>query len=390
MRVIVVRDGHFYNVNGLPSSPIVNYDNFSKRYLDAFDEVTLLGRLFNKTDPLAQPVVGAGVRFVALPGFKGPVGFIKALPAIVKSIRTVITPNTAYILRLPATVPTLLGLLLLILRKPFAVEVIGDAYDNYSPAVLNHHPLSRVFQFFFVQTTKLLCRKAITAAYVTQHSLQRHFPPRSNTIPFSFTSLDLPAQAFATAPRNASSFHLKNPHLISVGMMHQAHKGFDTLIHALSLLHQQNIAARLTIIGSGSLMETYKAQAAAINLAAHITFTGQLAAGNAVWQALDTADLFVLASRQEGLPRAMIEAMARAIPCVGTAVGGTPELLEKEFLCPADSPQLLAQTIAHALSSTGNLASQSARNLVESHNYAYETIRKRRKLFYECVRTLSA
>ena len=63
--------------------------------------------------------------------------------------------------------------------------------------------------------------------------------------------------------------------------------------------------------------------------------------GHGVTEQLDAADVFVLPSRQEGLPRAMIEAMARSLPCVGSDVGGISELIP-DWVVPPNDPQALA------------------------------------------------
>ncbi len=51
-----------------------------------------------------------------------------------------------------------------------------------------------------------------------------------------------------------------------------------------------------------------------------------------VFNWLETIDIYTQPSRQEGLPRALIEAMSRGLPAFGARTAGIPELLEKEFI----------------------------------------------------------
>jgi glycosyltransferase involved in cell wall biosynthesis len=63
----------------------------------------------------------------------------------------------------------------------------------------------------------------------------------------------------------------------------------------------------------------------------HFQFLGELPSGKAVREQLDQATLFLMPSRTARMPREMVEAMPRALPGIGTRVGGIPELLhEKE------------------------------------------------------------
>jgi glycosyltransferase involved in cell wall biosynthesis len=124
-----------------------------------------------------------------------------------------------------------------------------------------------------------------------------------------------------------------------------------------------------------------ESRAAALGLGDVAQFRGHLTTPEAVRAELDQAHLFVLPSRQEGLPRAMIEAMARALPCLGSSVGGVPELLPAEDLVPPDDALALANKICEVLADPDRMARMSARNLEKSREYG-EALDQRRHAFY--------
>ena len=86
----------------------------------------LVGRLFKSEDQSANPVTGPSVSFVAFPGYHGPKGFFLNLPKIIKCMWKHVEPGNSYILRIPATIPTLFAIVLWLKRIPFAVEVVAD------------------------------------------------------------------------------------------------------------------------------------------------------------------------------------------------------------------------------------------------------------------------
>ncbi len=112
-------------------------------------------------------------------------------------------------------------------------------------------------------------------------------------------------------------------------------------------------------------------------------------AGEAVREEMDRADVFVMPSRQEGLPRATIEAMARALPCIGSTVGGIPELLATEDLVPPGDALALATKIREVVSDPERMARMSARNLAKAGEYRDEALRERRVAFYRHVRKMT-
>jgi glycosyltransferase involved in cell wall biosynthesis len=74
-------------------------------------------------------------------------------------------------------------------------------------------------------------------------------------------------------------------------------------------------------------------------------------------------DVFVLSSREEGIPNALLEAMAAGRPAVATAVGGTPEVLEDGrtgWLVPAGDPSALAEALDRVLGDPAEAARRAA------------------------------
>ena len=384
MKVYVIRDSTFTLSGGVPASDVISYDGFAKRYLAEFEEVVLVGRLFAQEDPATRPAVGPGVSFLALPGYHGPIGFLKSLPAILKVIGTSIEPDAAYILRVPTTVPSLYSLMLWIKRVPFAVEVAADPFDGYSRQALNDHPLAPLFQFVFVHLMRWQCKAAAVSAYVTRAALQKRYPPRSAATTFDFTSIDLTPEAYAAGPREAASFDLDSPRLVLIGNMQKSWKGHDVLLNAMKILKDQGRSTRLTVVGYGENQPLYARMAEEMGLDVH--FTGKLQNGPPIRDVLDQGDLFVLPSRQEGLPRALLEAMARGLPAVATRVGGTPELLGDDSLVPADDPAALAARIAEALADREGLARRAATNFETARRYNVGEVTKARLAFYRQVR----
>ncbi len=158
------------------------------------------------------------------------------------------------------------------------------------------------------------------------------------------------------------------------------------LINAVATCVREGLDLKLIVVGDGKHRAELEAQAVALGLGKRVCFRGQLAAGDAVRAQLDQADLFVLPSHQEGLPKAMVEAMAQALPCIGSTVGGIPELLTPEDMVPPGNVAALARKIREVVTDPERMAHMSAHNLEKAKEYRDEVLREQRNNFYHYVR----
>jgi glycosyltransferase involved in cell wall biosynthesis len=102
-------------------------------------------------------------------------------------------------------------------------------------------------------------------------------------------------------------------------------KGPDLLLAAFAEAALTRPALRLLVAGDGELLPALRDAAERLGVASRVRFETGWRAPTEILPALD---LFVLASRNEGMGRALVEAMAAGVPVVGAGVGGVPDLLE--------------------------------------------------------------
>lgn len=140
------------------------------------------------------------------------------------------------------------------------------------------------------------------------------------------------------------------PHLLAVGRL-VPEKGFDLLIEALTAVRDSYPGADLIIAGSGPEEAALKLQCRALRLETAVSFAGHVVP---VFAFFPGTTLFVLSSRYEGMPNALLEAAAAGLPLVATpASGGVIDLLcgrPGAWLATECSAEALAATIVTALS----------------------------------------
>lgn len=124
-------------------------------------------------------------------------------------------------------------------------------------------------------------------------------------------------------------------------------KGIDILLHAVaSLPVGLRVLMRFTLVGGGELETTLRQLGRRLGVTDRLAFVGWC---DDVPCRLQSHDLFILPSRAEGEPIALLEALAAGLPCIASAVSGIPETLGQGkygYLVPPNDPCALAKAIA--------------------------------------------
>lgn len=138
----------------------------------------------------------------------------------------------------------------------------------------------------------------------------------------------------------------KNFLLSAVGTLN-ASKDYDTMLEAFSLATAKRPNIRLFIAGEGPERDRLKKKVSDLGLSGKTYFLGLLEARkkNAL---LYLTDIFIMSSRSEGCPTALLEAMHFGKPIIATRVGGIPEVIREDEtgrLVPSREPAALAEAI---------------------------------------------
>lgn len=135
--------------------------------------------------------------------------------------------------------------------------------------------------------------------------------------------------------------------VIAVGNLRDDQKGIDILLRALALIPGR--FSRAIVVGDGPARHGLEQLSRELGLTDRVEFRG---ASRQVPELLAAARLFVLSSRYEGMPNALLEAMAQGLPAVATAVGGVADIMtdgETGVIVPPQDPEALARAIADLL-----------------------------------------
>lgn len=383
MQVDVVIEQRFYRCiqNKLWTDNAFPYA-FWTRYLDVFSQVNIIARVTEVADKQAdwKRVDGPGVSFVSLPSYIGPLEFVQSLPKLIGVLRKRKPVERKVIYRVPGILATFYNYFARVAGQKYAVEVVGDPADVFAVGA-SKNILRPFFKWLFVKMLNVQCKGAVSLSYVTEYSLQKRYPPSPSAFHTHYSSIQLEQSDLCRRLAYSLSHPLK---IVCIGNLTQPYKGCDFMLNTLAQLKRQQLECQVTWIGGGYLQRDMQQLAKQLGVNEDIQFLGNLADRQQIRDQLDQADVFILTSRQEGLPRVLIEAMARSLICIATNVGGVPELLSSEWIIQRDNIQQLVDAIAKIK----NLSEIDRLDIAKQHynkalEYQESALAKRRQAMYQ-------
>jgi len=175
--------------------------------------------------------------------------------------------------------------------------------------------------------------------------------------------------------------------LVCVANLRSA-KGHEVLLDAAHLLKEEGVPFSLWLAGDGDLRPEVEAKVRALDLGQHVRLLGRRAD---IPDILADADVFVLASHWEGMPGAIMEAMAARLPVVATRVGGIPELVvegETGFLVPPGDAAALAAALKRLLGDPDlrHRMGQAGHGRITAHFRLDDKVREQEEVYVQLYR----
>ncbi len=198
----------------------------------------------------------------------------------------------------------------------------------------------------------------------------------------------VPARRIAIVPNGVDSdaFATTRPkrplrRVVVVAALH-ARKGHDVLIDAAPEVLRHFPDARFEIVGDGPERAKLEARARAQGVAESFVFAGY---ADSVGRHLSDADIFVLPSRTEGFPNAVLEAMSAGLPIIASGVGGLLELIgdgHSGLLVPPADPRALAQSLCRVMDNRALGERLGKRAAHEAQRYSFTRMSSSFELLY--------
>lgn len=381
-KLLISCDDYIFRFDGKYYFKNKEWYDFYQRYLRVFDALKICNRVIDEQELKNNRILcdDNRIEIHPLPIFHGPIQYAKQYFAIGRSMKSAVNGCDAAILRLPSTVAQRLSKQVIKAGIPFATEIVFDARDG---AETSNNLIEKLLWFIIDKQMRTTCLKADGVACVTANYLQqRYFSVKPYHFENNYSTLAL-EKSFFTGPRKFPKKKVLSIAHVDLQIGLHSRKGTDIIIQALAKLKQKGIYLNINFAGDDWDNSTEKilAYADEYGIKEQVACPGFLTRLQ-LDKFLNESDLFVLPTKAEGLPRVIIEAIAKGLPTVTTPASGNPELIPAHYLVDFFDVDTLANRIEELATNMEAYEKASSVNYQHSLQYEASILQRRRDLFY--------
>ena len=380
-RLLISCDNTLYYHQGKYYFKNQEWSDFYDRYLRVFDSLKIANRVCEEeTLPGSRILIDSEkIEVIHVPDFSGPKEYAKNYFGIGKVLHDVTKGCDAAVVRLPSTIGQRVCKKVIKAGIHYAVEVVYDAEDGWKSA---SNIVERALWKKIDHDMRETCYNADGVACVTAQYLQRHYYSKKPAAFYSNYSTLALDRSFFTSERSFPNrvFTIVN---VANQIVFNGRKGFKEIIEAIALLKKDNHIVNAKFAGESyhEGAQQLMSYAETLGVVNQIEFVGYLSR-KGLSDLLDQADIFVMPTKAEGLPRVVIEAMAKGLPVITTPVSGNPELVSSHYLVDYYDVNTLVDRIKELTTDAAAYETASKDNFKNSLDYEASILEKRRDQFY--------
>jgi glycosyltransferase involved in cell wall biosynthesis len=359
---------------------------FFDDYRKVFSQVEVICRMAEvKTLPDgALQSDGNGVRFSGIPNVHGIFWILSGGIKYRHHVDSVVRKADAVIARVPSELGWIAVNSARRAGKPCMTEIIGNPLEGLKAVGkgIHYHVIAHLQAF----RLKKMVKKATAVSYVSRLDLPSLYPVISGT-PYDYiSSIRLDAKEISNP-----KVYIEAPKKIKIVFVASLlpYKRHKDLIYAFSQLAKYGIEGELHFAGNGILYEELHNLCKKLSIIDKVVFHGHISDKHKLISLLDSSDLFIIPSATEGLPRVVIEAMARGLPVIGSNVGGIPELVRNNDLFKVGDTNGLTELILRVIKYPECLNEMSLYSIETAIQYSNEVLSPRRIRLYKILREKS-
>lgn len=345
------------------------------RYLKFCDSFTLLLRqeeknlTTNEASAKYNIIDLDKIKFIKIPNLSSSISSFINLKKR-RELREIIRENVAVadcvIVRLPCYAGHLALKYAKKSNKKYLVEVVGDPLISlwYHGSITG-----KILAPFSYIRLKCDLRKSKNVIYVSQRFLQNRYPAMANAIGIPDVFLNDPSKE--VLKKRISKINSLNKSTIKLGLigsLNVAYRGHEVLLRTGSVLKKKGINVEIHFLGNGDIQNMMN-KASQYSLENEVFCDGVLPSGEPVYEWIDKIDILVMPTKAETLGRAIIEAMSRGCPVIGSLETAICEQIGYDCLTYSDDYDSISNLILKMMNNKDYMRSCAYENYYRSFKY---------------------